>query len=99
MFNSENEIQTNYVRVKFNLNKTMYNVSNPISSCNNTTSQCAVDLNFMSDEKLVMELPVLENADLGNDEFVVVSQCEPRTFVYVALVIAVPVLVITFAFQ
>ncbi|XP_071053868.1 uncharacterized protein [Onthophagus taurus] len=99
VFNSENEIQTNYIRVRFNLHKKVYNVSNPISACKNTSDVCSMNLNFFSSEKLVMELPVTENDDMWNQEYVVVSQCEPRTMIYIIFVIAIPILIILFAFQ
>jgi peptidyl-prolyl cis-trans isomerase SDCCAG10 len=99
VFNSENEVQTNYIRVQFHLNKAVYNVSNAVSTCMNSSETCAMDLKFFSSEKLVMELPVRENSSLWNEEFVVVSECEPRTILYAMCVIAVPVLVILFAFS
>ncbi|XP_065168171.1 uncharacterized protein [Atheta coriaria] len=99
VFNSENEVQTNYIRVHFHIEKTVYNVTNPISECANSTEQCALDLKFFSDEKLVMELPIKEDQDLFNQEYVVVSVCEPRTAIYIFCVILVPILVILFAFQ
>lgn len=98
VFNSENEIQPNYIRVQFDLEKAVYNVSNPVAFCANSSESCALDLNFFSSEKLVMELPVNENQTLWNEEFIVVSECEPRTVLYAICVIAVPILVILFAF-
>jgi peptidyl-prolyl cis-trans isomerase SDCCAG10 len=92
-------VQTNYIRVQFHLNKAVYNVSNAVSTCMNSSETCAMDLKFFSSEKLVMELPVRENSSLWNEEFVVVSECEPRTILYAMCVIAVPVLVILFAFS
>ncbi|KRT83609.1 hypothetical protein AMK59_4208 [Oryctes borbonicus] len=99
VYNSENEIQPNYIRVRFNLQKKVYNVSNPVSTCRNTTEFCAMKLSFWSDEKVVMELPVNEHEDLWNNEFVVISQCEPRTAIYIILVVSIPILIIIFAFQ
>ncbi|RZC41103.1 uncharacterized protein BDFB_009939, partial [Asbolus verrucosus] len=99
VFNSENEVQPNYIRVQFHLKKAVYNVSNAVSSCMNSSDACAMDLKFFSSEKVVMELPVRENSTLWNEEFVVVSECEPRTAIYAFCVIAVPVLVILFAFS
>lgn len=99
VFSSENEVQTNYLRIKFNLKKTVYNVSNPVELCTNNTETCAVNLSFFSSEKLVMELPVKENDTLWNEEFIVESECEPRTAIYAVCVIIVPVIVILFAFS
>lgn len=58
-----------------------------------------MDLKFFSNEKLVMELPIKENDDLWNEEFVVVSDCEPRTALYIIFVIAIPIMIMLFAFQ
>ncbi|XP_060525769.1 uncharacterized protein LOC132701659 isoform X2 [Cylas formicarius] len=99
VFNSENEVQPNYIRVQFHLNKAVYDVSNPIASCRNSSDVCEVDLNFFSSEKLVLELPVKENETLWNEEYIVESECEPRTALYAICVVTVPVLVVLFAFS
>lgn len=99
VFSSENEVQENNIRVDFNLEKAMYNVSNPVSMCGNATDHCEFKLNFFSNEKVVFELPVKTNETRWNEEFIVVSECEPRTMVYLACVLAVPLLILFFAFQ
>lgn len=98
VFNSENEVQTNYIRVNFDIEKAVYNLSSTLATCSNNSRTCAIDLKFFSTEKVVMELPVSDNESLWNEEFVVVSECEPRSVLYTICVIAVPVLVILFAF-
>lgn len=99
VFNSENEVQENYIRVNFNLQKTMYDVSNPVSMCSNTTEECDFKLNFWSSEKVVFELPIKTNETRWNEEFIVISECEPRTALYLLCVMAVPLLILFFAFQ
>ncbi|GLG97423.1 Uncharacterized protein GBIM_04188 [Gryllus bimaculatus] len=99
VFGSENEVQTNYIRAHFHLERVVYNVSSPVASCHNTTQPCALPLDFFSSEKLVLEMPVRPNASLWNEEFLVVSSCEPRTALYVACIVAVPMLIVMFAFQ
>ncbi|XP_018328412.1 uncharacterized protein LOC108739157 [Agrilus planipennis] len=99
VFNSENEIQTNYIRVQFNFTKTVYNVSQSVMMCENKTNSCALDLKFFSNERLVMELPVMNNESLWNEEFIVISECQPRTILYTICVLTVPILIIVFAFQ
>lgn len=99
VFNSENEVQENYIRVHFNLQKTMYNVSNAVSRCSNATNQCDFNLDFFSNEKVVFELPVKMNETRWNEEFIVVSECEPRTAIYLLCVLSVPLLILLFAFQ
>ncbi|KAL1497533.1 hypothetical protein ABEB36_008477 [Hypothenemus hampei] len=99
VFNSENEVQPNYIRVQFHLNKAVYDLSNPVAVCVNASNVCEVNLNFFSSEKLVLELPVRGNDTLWNEEFIVESECEPRTALYAVCVIAVPVIIILFAFS
>lgn len=99
VFNSENEVQDNYIRVKFDIQKTVYNVSNSIESCNNATGECRLTLNFFSNQKVVFELPINSNESLWNEEFIVISECEPRTIIYLICVISVPMLILLFAFQ
>lgn len=99
VFSSENEMQDNYIRVNFDLHKTMYNVSNPISMCTNSSEKCEFKLKLFSDQRVVFELPVKTNETRWNEEFIVVSECEPRTSVYLICVLAVPLLILFFAFQ
>lgn len=99
VFNSENEVQENNIRVHFNLQKTMYDVSNAVYTCNNSTDQCSLPLNFFSKQKVVFELPLKNNESLWNEEFLVTSECEPRTIVYLLCVLSVPLLVLLFAFH
>nr|XP_023014593.1 uncharacterized protein LOC111504309 [Leptinotarsa decemlineata] len=99
VFNSENEVVTNYVRVHFEIEKTVYNVSNPVAYCVNKSTSCSIDLDFFSSEKLVMELPVNGNESLWNEEYIVVSECEPRTAVYAVFILLVPIMVGLFAFS
>lgn len=99
VFNSENEVQTNYLRIKFDLLKTAYNTSNSVHSCENITSECSLPFNFFSSQRTVLELPVRGNDSEWNEEFVVTSTCEPRTSLYIFCVLAVPLLILLFAFH
>ncbi|KAK5648792.1 hypothetical protein RI129_003684 [Pyrocoelia pectoralis] len=99
VFNSENEVQVNYIQLRFQLNKTVYDVSSTTSYCENKTESCALDLKFFSNEKIVMEVPITTNQSRWNEEFVVVSECQPRTIIYMCCVVSVPILIMLFAFQ
>jgi len=99
VFNSENEVQPNFLRIHFRLEKTTYNVSNAVASCRNQTGSCSLPLRFWSRDKVILELPVRSNDTLWNEEFLAVSTCEPRTALYIVCVLAVPLLIILFAFQ
>ncbi|XP_057332960.1 uncharacterized protein LOC130672404 [Microplitis mediator] len=99
VFSSENEVQSNYIRIQFDLLKTAYNTSQPIFECKNSTQECALPFNFFSWERTVLELPVTSNDSQWNEEYVVVSQCEPRTAIYLVCMITVPLLILLFAFH
>ncbi|KAL6258113.1 hypothetical protein P5V15_010030 [Pogonomyrmex californicus] len=99
VFNSENEVQPNYVRVKFDLLKTVYNTSNPVHACKNSTKECSLPFKIFSNEKTVLELPLSGNDSQWNEEYIGVSVCEPRTMVYTICVIMVPLLILLFAFH
>lgn len=78
----------------------VYNVTNHVAACKNLTGgTCELNLRFFSDEKVVMEMPIKEDDELWNEEFIVVSECQPRTLIYIICVLSVPVLIILFAFQ
>ncbi|XP_059475650.1 uncharacterized protein LOC132196789 isoform X2 [Neocloeon triangulifer] len=110
VFNSENEIQENLISVEFSLARTTYNTSMRVAQCDNTTT-CAFPLDFFSSEKVVLEVPVAPGkegpsnssadslAKHWNEEYLIVSTCEPRTSLYLVFMLLVPILILTFAFQ
>ncbi|XP_066996326.1 uncharacterized protein [Anabrus simplex] len=98
VFNSENEIEQNYIHTHFEIEKMVYNVSNSMDKCN-STEECSLALDFFSSEKVVLEVPIPSNESLWDEEYVVVSTCEPRTAIYISCVVAVPLLIVLFAFQ
>ncbi|XP_071454893.1 uncharacterized protein [Hetaerina americana] len=163
VFNSENEVQTNFIHVHFDLRRRVYKIKDPIVECHNAT-HCELPLSFFSDQKVVLELPINQghtnhsdalllngqlaasnqpldstatntsqhmknqqtstqattsndfktetNRDsksetqveggealLWDESYVVVTTCEPRTTLYLCFIIAVPLLILLFAFQ
>lgn len=99
VFSSENEIQPNYVRVRFDLLKTVYNISNPVHACENSTAECSLPFKIFSNERTVLELPLTGNDSQWNEDYVVLSMCEPRTSIYLLCIILVPLLILVFAFH
>lgn len=114
---SENEVQTNFVRVRFDLDKVVYDVDGPVAQCASGSNSsgpgsCSLPLRFLSDDTLVLEVPVTSpssaspqlflgaahHQDHGHDHVVAVSTCEPRTALYVACVIALPAIILACAF-
>lgn len=57
------------------------------------------DLSSMWTFQVVLELPLRDNDSLWNEQFLIISECEPRTSIYLVCVITVPVLIMMFAFQ
>ncbi|XP_075986189.1 uncharacterized protein LOC142983185 isoform X2 [Anticarsia gemmatalis] len=100
VFSSENEVQTNFIRARFDLQKTRYDVARTtLRECTNSTERCNLPLDIFTSQKVVLEVPLRNNDSLWNEQFVIISECEPRTSIYMACVIAVPVLIMIFAFQ
>ncbi|CAH0697442.1 unnamed protein product [Spodoptera exigua] len=100
VFNSENEVQRNYIRARFELQKTRYDVARTaLRECKNTTQRCDLPLDIFSTQKVVLEVPLRNNDSLWNEQFLILSECEPRTSIYIFCVIAVPILILVFGFQ
>ncbi|XP_072946425.1 uncharacterized protein [Epargyreus clarus] len=100
VFNSENEVQTNFIKARFDLQKTRYDVAKTtLRECKNSTERCDLLLDMFSSQKVVLEVPLRNNDSLWNEQFVIISECEPRTSIYLACVISVPILILVFAFQ
>ncbi|XP_050554343.1 uncharacterized protein LOC118279192 isoform X1 [Spodoptera frugiperda] len=100
VFNSENEVQRNYIRARFELQKTRYDVARTaLRECTNSTQRCDLPLDIFSTQKVVLEVPLRNNDSLWNEQFLIISECEPRTSIYIFCVIAVPILILVFGFQ
>ncbi|KAL1114824.1 hypothetical protein AAG570_007648 [Ranatra chinensis] len=99
VFNSENEVQTNFLSAKFKIEKTTYNVSGAEATCLNANGSCSFQLRFGSSQKVVLELVHKPNETHWNEEFITISICEPRSSVYAVFIIAAPLMFIIFAFQ
>ncbi|CAG4995515.1 unnamed protein product [Parnassius apollo] len=100
VFSSENEVQRNFIRARFELQKTRYDVARTaLRECTNTTRRCDLPLDIFSAQRVILELPLRNNDSLWNEQFVIISECEPRTSIYLVCVIAVPILILVFAFQ
>lgn len=99
VFNSENEIQKNFIRLHFAINKTVYDVSKPISSCINVTGECQLPLKFWSHQTTVLDMVMSGPTSFTEDEFIAISTCQPRSAVYAICLIAAPILFVLFSFH
>ena len=59
IFANENEIRPNFMRVRFDLHKTVFDVSDAKDNCTNTGAyeKCLLPLNFWSEDHVVLEIP------------------------------------------
>ena len=59
IFANENEIRPNFMRVRFDLHKTVFDVSDAKDNCTNTGAyeKCLLPLNFWSEDHVVLEVP------------------------------------------
>lgn len=90
----------NPVSTQFDILQNVFNVTNAAASCHNTT-ECHFPLRFASNERVVVTLssPHYDDGDrdLGS-MFYIESQCIPRTPVYLAFGLTLPLILILCAF-
>ena len=81
----------NKLTVKFELQKTVYNTTDATEICFNTTT-CHFPLNFISNQRVVVAVPSPENrySAVWDQTFLAQSVCEPRTPLYVAFIMILP---------
>lgn len=96
----QNGQEKNPVVTKFDILQNIFNVTNAAASCHNTT-ECQFPLRFASSERVVVTLPTPlyynDEPDLES-MFYVESQCIPRTPVYLAFGLTLPLVLILCAF-
>jgi hypothetical protein len=100
IFGSENEKTDNIIEALFQLEKYEYELGEPFENCT-SVKECVVDLQFASDQHLVISIPQpLPNKDEVWDEFYVAeTECKPRTNLYLVFVLTVPLMILACAFQ
>jgi len=108
IFSNENEITRNFIAANFELQKTVFDVSDYEEQCHNSTS-CSLPLTFMSTQHVVIEVPPTTSDTCEYDNEGITNYldchsvlhaelvCEPRGAVYLIFLILVPVLVLVFA--
>ncbi|XP_050538918.1 uncharacterized protein LOC126904189 isoform X2 [Daktulosphaira vitifoliae] len=99
VFNSENEIQDNFIRIHFAINKTVYDVSQSLASCLNTTGECQLPLSFWSKQTTVLEMLRAGPKSDSNEEFIAISTCQPRSMIYAICLITAPIMFVLFSFH
>ncbi|XP_055387247.1 uncharacterized protein LOC129615873 isoform X2 [Condylostylus longicornis] len=103
IFYSDNDLVRNDIHAIFDIFKPTFlysNISSDLASqnCINTTN-CTFNLNFYSDEYVVVEVPTRDGIEHDEDDITYLySTCHPRSSVYVIFPIAVLVLILSCAF-
>jgi len=108
IFSNDNEITRNFIAANFELQKTVFDVSDYEEQCSNSTI-CSLPLTFMSTQHVVIEVPPATSDTCEYDTEGMTNYqdchsvlhaelvCEPRGAVYLIFLILVPVLVLVFA--
>jgi len=98
VFSSGYEKGQNAMTVKFDFLKMTYNLEDAELSCTNAT-ECNFPFRFASNQKIIVSLAATENrSNHLNDTFLMQSLCQPRTPLYLAFGLTLPILVCSFAF-
>lgn len=100
MFTIAIEQVKNKLTVKFDLLKTVFNVSEATDICYNSTT-CHFPLSFYSSEKVVVSLPAPDSntSQEWDRSFLVQCVCEPRMPLYLAFVLLLPIFLVFCAFR
>lgn len=100
IFYSDNDNVKNDINALFDIHKPTFLYANisETSKCYNSTS-CSFDIEFLTDEVVIVEVPTRDGIEHEGDDFtVLISTCHPRMGIYVIFPIAVLFLILTCAF-
>lgn len=95
VFSSDNEVYVNDLFFNVTMERVVYNVSKSEEMCTNTTD-CIMPLGFWSNDQTVVEVPPEATWD---HSYVMDIKCEPRVYVYLSLLLLVPLLIMCCAFH
>ncbi|XP_050705118.1 uncharacterized protein LOC126990431 isoform X3 [Eriocheir sinensis] len=95
VFSSDNEIYVNDLYFNITMERVVYNVTKSEEMCHNTTD-CIMPLSFWSNDQTVVEVPPEATWD---HSYVMDIKCEPRVYVYLTLLLLVPLFILCCAFN
>lgn len=100
IFYSDNDIVSNDIFARFNIEKVVYSFPNYTHSCTNTT-QCSLPLNFLSSEKVLLEVPLQDGVSDEDSlsQMILLSSCRPRLGVYFIFPVSILFLIMCCAFM
>nr|XP_053632833.1 uncharacterized protein LOC128688856 isoform X2 [Cherax quadricarinatus]XP_053632834.1 uncharacterized protein LOC128688856 isoform X2 [Cherax quadricarinatus] len=95
VFSSDNEIYVNDIFLNLTMQRVVYNIDKSEEVCLNTT-ECSMPLKFWSNEETVVEVPQETRWDHA---YVLETKCEPRVYIYLTMILLVPLLIMCCAFR
>lgn len=95
VFSSDNEIYINDLYFNLTMERVVYDVGEREKVCGNATD-CSLPLNFWSDDQMVVDVPQAQGWDHA---YLLDTKCEPRVYVYLILILFVPLLIMCCAFH
>ncbi|ODN05214.1 hypothetical protein Ocin01_01469 [Orchesella cincta] len=100
IFYSDNDIVSNDIFARFNIEKVVYSFPNYTHSCINTT-QCSLPLNFLSSEKVLLEVPLQDGVSDEDSlsQMILISSCRPRLAVFFIFPVSIIFLILCCAFM
>lgn len=100
IFYSDNDIVSNDIFARFNIEKVVYSFPNYTHSCINTT-QCSLPLNFLSSEKVLLEVPLQDGVSDEDSlsQMILISSCRPRLGIYFIFPVSILFLIMCCAFM
>jgi hypothetical protein len=100
IFYSDNDLVSNDIHALFNIFKPSFEYANISKSkgCVNNTN-CAFDINFWSDEVVIVEIPTRDGIEHEDDDITfLISTCHPRMSVYMIFPVMVLFMILGCAF-
>ncbi|XP_064108790.1 uncharacterized protein LOC135217062 isoform X2 [Macrobrachium nipponense] len=95
VFSSDNEIYANDLFFNLTMDRVVYDTEFSETICTNATD-CSLPLSFWSNEQAVVEVPEQDDWDHA---YVLDTRCEPRVYVYLTLLLLVPLFIMCCAFH
>ncbi|KAG7158859.1 hypothetical protein Hamer_G006226 [Homarus americanus] len=86
VFSSDNEIYVNDLYFNMTMERVVYNTKESEELCVNTTD-CTMPLKFWSEEQAVVEVPQEGRWDHA---YILDTKCEPRVYMYLTMLLLVP---------
>ncbi|KAK8383343.1 hypothetical protein O3P69_011665 [Scylla paramamosain] len=95
VFSSDNEIASNNLFFNLTLQRVTYDTKSAVRLCTNAT-ECSLPLSFWSDDQTLVEVP--EEKSWSNT-YVLDTVCRPRVPLFLAFILAAPLLILLCAFH